>query len=95
MTSLGEIDNHAVKSVEGENGTQREKMEVVERGERNFHHPFTPYAIQERFMETVYEIIEGGGGRVGILESPTGTVSARDFIFGFMGRLKEGVLCSH
>jgi hypothetical protein len=41
---------------------------------KDFHHPFTPYKIQEEFMETVYRVLEGGEGRVGILESPTGTV---------------------
>jgi chromosome transmission fidelity protein 1 len=41
---------------------------------RDFHHPFTPYAIQETFMDTVYEVLDRGGGGVGILESPTGTV---------------------
>ena len=41
---------------------------------KNFHHPYTPYAIQETFMSIVYQVLEAG--RVGILESPTGTVSA-------------------
>jgi chromosome transmission fidelity protein 1 len=40
---------------------------------RDFHHPYTPYDIQETFMETVYQVLENG--KVGILESPTGTVS--------------------
>ena len=40
----------------------------------DFHHPYTPYDIQETFMETVYQVLEEG--KVGILESPTGTVSA-------------------
>ena len=40
---------------------------------RDFHHPYTPYDIQETFMETVYQVLEDG--KVGILESPTGTVS--------------------
>jgi chromosome transmission fidelity protein 1 len=40
----------------------------------DFHHPYTPYVIQETFMETVYQVLEEG--KVGILESPTGTVSA-------------------
>jgi chromosome transmission fidelity protein 1 len=40
----------------------------------DFHHPYTPYDIQETFMETVYQVLEQG--KVGILESPTGTVSA-------------------
>jgi hypothetical protein len=39
----------------------------------NFHHPYTPYDIQETFMSTVYQGLEDG--KVGILESPTGTVS--------------------
>lgn len=40
---------------------------------KDFHHPYTPYAIQETFMSTVYKVLEDG--KVGILESPTGTVS--------------------
>ena len=44
---------------------------------RDFHHPYTPYAIQETFMSTVYEVL--GDGKVGILESPTGTVSLISF----------------
>jgi hypothetical protein len=55
----------------------------------DFHHPYTPYAIQETFMETVYQLLEEG--KVGILESPTGTVSdrslllARDQMMWFLG----------
>ena len=41
----------------------------------DFHHPFTPYHVQEEFMRTVFEVLEAGDGQVGILESPTGTVS--------------------
>jgi hypothetical protein len=44
----------------------------------DFHHPYTPYDIQEEFMSTVYQVLEEG--KVGILESPTGTVS------GFLSR---------
>lgn len=40
----------------------------------DFHHPFTPYHVQEEFMRTVYDVLETGDGQVGILESPTGTV---------------------
>lgn len=40
-----------------------------------FHHPYTPYDVQEQFMKTVYNVLETGNGQVGILESPTGTVS--------------------
>lgn len=41
----------------------------------DFHHPYTPYDVQEQFMRTVYQVLEAGDGQVGILESPTGTVS--------------------
>lgn len=41
----------------------------------DFHHPFTPYYVQEQFMRTVYDVLEAGDGQIGILESPTGTVS--------------------
>jgi len=41
----------------------------------NFHHPYTPYNVQLEFMKEVYNVLERGGGQVGILESPTGTVS--------------------
>ncbi len=41
---------------------------LVEARDR-FHHPFTPYSIQETFMETVYHVLEDG--KVGILESPS------------------------
>lgn len=47
----------------------------------DFHHPYTPYAIQEVFMQTLYEVLEKGGGQVGILESPTGTVGGLFSIF--------------
>jgi chromosome transmission fidelity protein 1 len=36
---------------------------------RDYHHPYTPYAIQETFMGTVYDVLEVGN--VGILESPS------------------------
>lgn len=42
----------------------------------DFHHPFTPYDVQEQFMKTVFDVLETGDGQVGILESPTGTVSS-------------------
>jgi superfamily II DNA or RNA helicase len=44
----------------------------------DFHHPYTPYDIQEEFMSTVYQTLEEG--KLGILESPTGTVSSFYFI---------------
>ncbi|KAK5993076.1 ATP-dependent DNA helicase chl1 [Cladobotryum mycophilum] len=50
-------------------------IEEVTRGlsTLDFHHPFTPYAVQNDFMKTVYDVLETGEGQIGILESPTGT----------------------
>ena len=48
----------------------------------DFYHPFTPYDVQLQFMRTVYDVLERGDGQIGILESPTGTVSLRSFLIG-------------
>ncbi|KAI1123997.1 helicase C-terminal domain-containing protein [Nemania abortiva] len=50
-------------------------MEEIIKRTRNidFHHPFTPYDVQQQFMHTVYNVLEQGDGQIGILESPTGT----------------------
>ncbi|KAI1088048.1 DNA repair helicase [Rostrohypoxylon terebratum] len=50
-------------------------MDEITEGVRkvDFHHPYTPYDVQEQFMSTVYDVLEKGEGQVGILESPTGT----------------------
>lgn len=40
----------------------------------DFHHPYTPYDVQNQFMRAVYQVLERGDGQVGVLESPTGTV---------------------
>jgi hypothetical protein len=66
-----------------EQGGGRLAMELSLAG-KDFHHPFTPYKIQEEFMETVYRVLEGGGGQVGILESPTGTVCGPFILFNFV-----------
>ncbi|EHK97761.1 putative ATP-dependent RNA helicase CHL1 [Glarea lozoyensis 74030] len=54
---------------------------------RDFHHPYTPYDIQETFMNTVYEVLEGG--KVGILESPTGTGKSLSLICGSLTWLRD------
>ncbi|EKD18760.1 putative ATP-dependent RNA helicase chl1 [Drepanopeziza brunnea f. sp. 'multigermtubi' MB_m1] len=54
---------------------------------RDFHHPFTPYTIQETFMETVYQVLENG--KVGILESPTGTGKSLSLICGALTWLRD------
>lgn len=40
-----------------------------------FPFPYTPYRIQEQFMQALYCALDAG--RVGIFESPTGTVRRR------------------
>lgn len=54
---------------------------VDDLGKLDFHHPFTPYDVQEQFMKTVYDVLEAGNGHIGILESPTGTVSEVLYLF--------------
>ncbi|KAI0155999.1 helicase C-terminal domain-containing protein [Pestalotiopsis sp. NC0098] len=39
----------------------------------DFHHPYTPYDVQQEFMRIAYGVLEQGQGQIGILESPTGT----------------------
>jgi chromosome transmission fidelity protein 1 len=58
--------------------------EVIDETSQNlerldFHHPYTPYDVQQQFMKKVFDVLEKGNGQVGILESPTGTVSD-DFV---------------
>lgn len=42
-------------------------------GDIHFPFPFTPYSIQKDFMAELYQVLEAG--KIGIFESPTGTVS--------------------
>lgn len=49
---------------------------VVDVHNIDFHHPYTPYDVQQQFMKTAYDVLERGNGQIGILESPTGTVSS-------------------
>ncbi|TVY89101.1 ATP-dependent DNA helicase, partial [Lachnellula willkommii] len=53
----------------------------------DFHHPYTPYDIQETFMSTVYQVLEDG--KVGILESPTGTGKSLSLICGSLTWLRD------
>ncbi|KAI8627612.1 DNA repair helicase [Xylariaceae sp. FL1651] len=55
----------------------------------NFHHPFTPYDIQETFMRTVYRVLEQGNGQIGILESPTGTGKSLSLICAALTWLRD------
>jgi chromosome transmission fidelity protein 1 len=40
--------------------------------DQDFDFPFKPYAIQEEFMKELYSVLDQG--KIGIFESPTGTV---------------------
>ena len=52
---------------------QNIKMDDERRQYPDFPFPFEPYNIQEKFMRTLYDVLEEGKG--GIFESPTGTVN--------------------
>ncbi|KJZ73450.1 hypothetical protein HIM_07244 [Hirsutella minnesotensis 3608] len=58
-------------------------------GKMNFHHPYTPYDVQEQFMRTVYQVLETGDGQVGILESPTGTGKSLSLICASLTWLRQ------
>lgn len=60
---------------------------AVEIHKKDFHHPYTPYPIQETFMQTVYEVLEQG--KIGILESPTGTGKSLSLICGSLTWLRD------
>lgn len=45
--------------------------------EAKFNFPFPPYSIQKQFMKELYFTIEEN--KLGIFESPTGTVSSRNY----------------
>ncbi|KAF7924299.1 uncharacterized protein EAE98_007350 [Botrytis deweyae] len=69
----------------------------IHNSKRDFHHPYTPYPIQETFMQTVWDVLEEG--KIGILESPTGTGKSLSLICGgvtwlrgWKGRIFEGVV---
>ncbi|KAH8645803.1 helicase C-terminal domain-containing protein [Xylariales sp. PMI_506] len=55
----------------------------------DFHHPYTPYDVQQQFMRTVYDVLERGNGQIGILESPTGTGKSLSLICGAMTWLRN------
>ncbi|KAF8537100.1 putative DNA helicase [Trichophaea hybrida] len=55
--------------------------------QRDFHHPYTPYAIQLEFMNALYDAIEDGC--VGIFESPTGTGKSLSLICGALTWLRD------
>ncbi len=44
----------------------------MENGRAQFPFPYQPYNIQEQFMQALYRALDQG--KVGIFESPTGTV---------------------
>ncbi|NWS97396.1 DDX11 helicase, partial [Mionectes macconnelli] len=52
-----------------------------------FPFPYTPYRIQEEFMEALYGALEAG--RVGIFESPTGTGKSLSLICGALSWLRD------
>ncbi|KAF2807702.1 ATP-dependent RNA helicase-like protein chl1 [Mytilinidion resinicola] len=55
--------------------------------QRDFHHPYQPYEIQNEFMNALYDCIESG--KVGIFESPTGTGKSLSLICGSLTWLRD------
>lgn len=55
--------------------------------ERDFHHPYVPYDIQNEFMNAVYSCLDTG--KVGIFESPTGTGKSLSLICGSLTWLRD------
>ncbi|KAK9473828.1 helicase C-terminal domain-containing protein [Dipodascopsis tothii] len=53
---------------------------------REYYHPYQPYEIQRKFMDAVYDAIEGR--KIGIFESPTGTGKSLSLICGSMTWLR-------
>jgi hypothetical protein len=49
---------------------------MAEQKEQPFGFPFTPYPIQVEFMRSLYDALQNK--RIGIFESPTGTVRFRN-----------------
>ncbi|KAL1983100.1 hypothetical protein VTN96DRAFT_513 [Rasamsonia emersonii] len=45
---------------------------TMDQQRQKFYHPYSPYEIQLQFMRALYDCIESG--KIGIFESPTGTV---------------------
>lgn len=61
----------------------------VQRDQTNFHHPYSPYDVQLEFMKAAYDVLDRGGGHVGILESPTGTGKSLSLICASMTWLRD------
>lgn len=61
----------------------------------DFHHPYTPYDVQEQFMRSVYDVLDTGNGQVGILESPTGTVGLIDWSYFVFCETTNGSRANH
>ncbi|CAJ2508484.1 Uu.00g135100.m01.CDS01 [Anthostomella pinea] len=61
----------------------------------DFHHPYTPYDVQDQFMSTVHNVLQKGEGQVGILESPTGTGKSLSLICAALTWLRDHKRDSH
>uniref|UniRef100_A0ACB8FMR9 DEAD H (Asp-Glu-Ala-Asp His) box helicase 11 n=1 Tax=Sphaerodactylus townsendi TaxID=933632 RepID=A0ACB8FMR9_9SAUR len=72
-------------------GKGQEGVEVAEETQgtatMTFPFPYTPYPIQEEFMNKLYQVLEAG--KIGIFESPTGTGKSLSLICGALTWLHD------
>ena len=84
-----------MKSREDDPAAKRAKVALAESHPYGF--PFPPYALQHRFMDSLYKCLDEGG--VGVFESPTGTGKSLSLICGALrwqldqqGKMERDVL---
>lgn len=79
-----------MEALEADNKTQIPVTEEIlepPQDETEFKFPFTPYPIQKDFMKALFSALEGR--KLGIFESPTGTVRINSYLLLFSNILSR------